>query len=217
MASGVLSVSDTGLSIHTHTHTRYNSSLDPSSFHVIAHSLKSVKSALSPPGWRKRLLSLTLCATVILTAALTELILCEIAKCLPMHVRSVAMRATMMMLLVILVLLTPALEIHTVVSSMLMKHEADWNAMRSSKKRFMVLIEGLGMLGWLVGYWSIGNVLSLGSQDQSGAKGRQSIVEGYLICTGVIGICLMASLAGFAAVSSVWQTFGHKERPVSFI
>ena len=41
-----------------------------------------------------------------------------------------------------------------------------------------------------------------------------SISEECLERIGIIGISLMASLAGFAAVSSLWQTFGVKYKPV---
>ena len=177
-----------------------------------------MRSSLGPPGSQKQLISLTLCATVILTAILTELILCEIARCLPTHVRSVATRATMLMLLVVLVLVSPALEIHTIVSSsVLLESGNGWRIMREGKRKVTYLLEGILMLGWLVGYWSVGSVLSTGSHELASAGRRPSLVEQYLKCTGVIGVCLMASLAGFAAVSSVWQTFGQKEQPVRFV
>ena len=176
-----------------------------------------VRSSLCPPGSQKRLISLTLCASVILTAILTELILCEIARCLPAHVRSVVTRATMLMLLVILVLVSPALEIHTIVSSFFLEDGNDRRTMREGKQKVMYILEGIFLLGWLVGYWSVGRVLSTGSHEESGAEHRPSLVEQYLKCTGVIGVCLMASLAGFAAVSSVWQTFGQREQPVRLV
>jgi hypothetical protein len=43
-----------------------------------------------------------------------------------------------------------------------------------------------------------------------------SLSEGCLERIGIIGISLMALLAGFAAVSSLWQTFAVKNRPVRF-
>lgn len=123
----------------------------------------------------------------------------------------------MLMLLVILVLVSPALEIHTIVSSAFLENGKDWRMMREGRHKIIYFLDGILMLAWLVGYWSVGNVLFTGGHEWAGAEHRPSLVEQYLKCTGVIGVCLMASLAGFAAVSSVWQTFGQKEQPVRFL
>ncbi len=74
-------------------------------------------------------------------------------------------------------------------------------------------MDTVGMAGWLVAYWSVGYVLSSRQTEYSITNSR-TLMEEYLKCTGVIGICLMASLSGFAAVSAVWQTFGHKAKQV---
>ena len=72
---------------------------------------------------------------------------------------------------------------------------------------------------WLLLFWYIpqASILRLslhnsgqGGHDESGHRFTEACLERI----GIIGISLMASLSGFAAVSSLWQTFGVRHRKI---
>ena len=50
--------------------------------------------------------------------------------------------------------------------------------------------------------------------DFGHSESDHAFIEACLERIGIIGISLMASLSGFAAVSSLWQTFGVRHRAV---
>ncbi|KAF2727954.1 hypothetical protein EJ04DRAFT_516952 [Polyplosphaeria fusca] len=156
----------------------------------------------------RALASVTFSTNIALSAVLVELLLCEISNTVNPATRTLALKITLPLLLFLLVIATPALEIHSVISG------AGWSFERGSRKMAWIL-EGLGLGIWLVGFWYLGRSF-LGSylHEESYIR-NHSLSEGCLERIGVIGISLMASLAGFAAVSSLWQTFGAKYRPVT--
>ncbi|OCK85780.1 hypothetical protein K432DRAFT_377292, partial [Lepidopterella palustris CBS 459.81] len=163
-------------------------------------------------GLTARTLAVTIfSANIALSAVLVELILCEISNTVNPVARTLAIKITLPSLLFLLIIATPALEIHSVISS------AGWSfgGARKAQKRVAWILEGLGLAIWLIGFWYLGRAL-LGSYLHEESYVRtHSISEGCLERIGIIGVCLMASLAGFAAVSSLWQTFGVKFRPVT--
>ncbi|KAF2813826.1 uncharacterized protein BDZ99DRAFT_485938 [Mytilinidion resinicola] len=148
---------------------------------------------------------------IALSAVLVELILCEISNTVNPAARSLALKITLPSLLFLLIIATPALEIHSVISA------AGWSfgEGRKGHLRTAWALEGVGFATWLIGFWYLGRAL-LGSYLHEESYIRDhSISEGCLERIGIIGVSLMASLAGFAAVSSLWQTFGVKFRPVT--
>ena len=153
----------------------------------------------------------TFSSSIALSAVLAELILCEISNALHPAARSLALNFTLPTLLFLLVLVIPALEIHTVISAT----GIDFGSTRKTTARLAWALELSGVAAWLLCFWWIGKGL-LGSYLHDG-KGVEThtFSEGCLERVGVIGISLMASLAGFAAVSSLWQTFGARSQPVS--
>jgi hypothetical protein len=146
----------------------------------------------------RALASAAFSTNIALSAVLVELILCEI---------------TLPLLLFLLVIATPALIIHSVISN------AGWElgGSRKGQRKVAWALELGGLATWLAGFWYIGRGL-LGTYLHEGSYIHEhTFSEGCLERIGVIGISLMASLAGFAAVSSLWQTFGVKYRPVSVL
>lgn len=158
----------------------------------------------------RNLASITFSTNIALSAVLVELILCEISNTVNPATRTLALKITLPSLLFLLVVATPALEIHSVVAG------AGWKLGGAPKgqRRMAWILELLGLALWLAGFWYLGRGL-LGSylHEESYVR-NHSFSEGCLERIGIIGISLMASLAGFAAVSSLWQTFGVKYRPV---
>ncbi len=158
----------------------------------------------------KRVAALTFSASIALSAVLVELLLCEISNALNPTARSLALNVTISSLLFLLIIVTPALELHSAISA------AGWSFEAHGKSRFRLawLLEGVGLAAWLFMFWYAGDGMlgswfgSISDHDEHG------FMEGCLERIGVIGVSLMASLAGFAAVSSLWQTFGVKSRPV---
>lgn len=74
-------------------------------------------------------------------------------------------------------------------------------------------IVGLGI--WLLAFWYLGKgPLGTYLNEKKHTK-LQNFSESCLERIGIIGISLMASLSGFAAVSNVWQSFGVKAKNVS--
>ncbi|KAF2139304.1 uncharacterized protein K452DRAFT_275485 [Aplosporella prunicola CBS 121167] len=164
----------------------------------------------APPAL-KRIASLVFSTNIALSAVLVELILCEISGSVNPVARSLALKITLSSLLVLLILVTPALEIHSIVSA------GGWAFAEPGKGRLRIawLLEGVGLAVWLLAFWWIGRGLLGSTLHEKSYENKHSFSEGCLERIGVIGISLMAGLAGFAAVSSLWQTFGVKTKMVS--
>jgi len=160
---------------------------------------------------RQSLASLIFSTNIGLSAVLAELIFCEISNTANRATRSLALKITLPLLLFLLIIATPAFEIHSVVvGTGLNARDA-----QRGRRRVAWVLELCGLGAWLTSFWYLGRGF-LGSYIHEGVYLREhTFREGCLERIGVIGISLMASLAGFAAISSLWQTFGVKYRPVS--
>ena len=152
--------------------------------------------------------SATFSTNIALSTVLVELILCEISNTVNRATRTLALKITLPSLLFLIIVLTPALIIHSVVSG--------WNLSTSQRRqrRLAWLLGTAGLVGWLAGFWYLGRGLLGTYLHEATYIHDHTFSEGCLERIGVIGISLMASLAGFAAVSSLWQTFGAKYRLV---
>lgn len=148
---------------------------------------------------------------IALSAVLAELIFCEITSTGNRTTRALALRVTLPSLLFLLVVATPALEIHSVVSA------AGWSTggTQSGHRKVAWMLEACGLGVWLAGFWYLGSGLLGTYLHEESYVHDHTFSEGCLERIGVIGISMMASLTGFAAVSSLWQTFGVKYRPVN--
>jgi hypothetical protein len=158
----------------------------------------------------KHITALTFSTTIALSAVLAELLLCEISDIWNLEARGIALKITLLLLLVILILVSPALEIHSAISAAGWTFTGKVRTLRRLAWAFAASCLSL----WLLAFWYIGGG-SGGSQPLGSVLSLQGFMQGCLGRLGVIGISLMASLAGFAAVSTIWQTFGSKTRLVS--
>lgn len=158
-----------------------------------------------------RLAGLVFSSNIALSAVLVELLLCEISGSVNPVARGVALRVTLTLLLLLLIVVTPALEIHSVIAA------GGWKFTDSAKSKIRIawLLEGIGLALWLLGFWAVGEILLGSYLHEKSYTDKHSFSEGCLERIGVIGVSLMASLAGFAAISSLWQNFGIRTRPVS--
>ncbi|KAI9651871.1 MAG: hypothetical protein M1831_007536 [Alyxoria varia] len=187
--------------------------LSPSRYPPVAHAWLRL--------FFNRLPAITFSTTIALSTVLAELIFCEISNILNPRARSIALEITISVLLVSLVIVTPALEIHSITSA------AGWkfSGLKKGTRFFAWAIDVIGLIVWLVVFWWIGRaVLGNNHKHPEGLRiqgyrdqliGSSGLSSGSLERIGIIGISLMASLAGFAAVSSLWQTFGAKTRKVT--
>lgn len=175
---------------------------------VAARARSSLFKNLQPSA--RSLASIIFSTNIALSAVLAELIFCEIANTVNPATRTLALKLTLPSLLFLLIVVTPAFEIHSVVS----KTGLHANGGQKGKRRLAWVLEICGLATWLGAFWYLGRGL-LGSylQEESYLH-EHTFSEGCLERIGIIGISLMASLAGFAAISSLWQTFGVKYRPV---
>lgn len=148
-----------------------------------------------------------------LSAVLAELIFCEITNTGNRATRTLALKLTLPSLLFLLVVATPALEIHSVVSGA----GLNTGGSHGGQRRAAWILEGCGLAIWLAGFWYLGSGLLGTWLHEESYVHDHTFSEGCLERIGVIGISMMASLTGFAAVSSLWQTFGVKHRPVSTV
>ncbi|KAF3042453.1 hypothetical protein E8E12_009654 [Didymella heteroderae] len=146
-----------------------------------------------------------------LSAVLAELIFCEITSTGNRATRTLALQLTLPSLLFLLVVVTPALEIHSVVSGARLKT----GGAQGSQRKAAWILETCGLAAWLAAFWYLGSGLLGTYLHEESYVHDHTFSEGCLERIGVIGISMMASLTGFAAVSSLWQTFGVKYRPVS--
>ncbi|KAK8172245.1 Abscisic acid G-protein coupled receptor-domain-containing protein [Phyllosticta citrichinensis] len=158
-----------------------------------------------------RLAGLVFSSNIALSAVLVELLLCEISGSVNPVARGVALRVTLSLLLLLLIVITPGLEIHSVISA------GGWKFTDSAESKIRVawLLEGIGLALWLLCFWGVGEVLLGNYLHEKSYTDKHSFSEGCLERIGVIGVSLMASLAGFAAISSLWQNFGIKTRTVT--
>ena len=166
----------------------------------------------------QRVASIVFSTSIGLSAVLVELLLCEISNTLNPAARGLALRLTLSSLLILSVLVTPALEIHGIVKTMI-GVPAESTSTRKTGSKIRSGLEIALFAAWLVVFWYIPQASILRTslrKDQSGdaAVSDHPFTEACLERIGIIGISLMASLAGFAAVSSLWQNFGIRHRPV---
>lgn len=156
-----------------------------------------------------RAAAITFSTTIALSAVLAELIFCEISNLVNPAARKIALETTISVLLVSLVIVTPALEIHSFTSAI--------GLLGAGKGRLWVglVLDLAGLATWFASFWWIGEAVLHEAQDESRLKAPIEFNKGSLERIGIIGVSLMASLAGFAAISSVWQTFGRKARKVA--
>ncbi|MCJ1373709.1 hypothetical protein MMC20_004938 [Loxospora ochrophaea] len=157
--------------------------------------------------------ALTFSTTVALAAVLAELILCEISNTVNPAARGLALHTTVLLLLFSLIVAIPSLELHSIISA------AGWKYTGQAKGRLRLawVLQATGFMLWICGFWWSGHTL-LDKHSQNkiiDSPGR--LIDGCLERVGVIGISLMALLSGFAAVSSPWQNFCARPRPVTEI
>ena len=173
--------------------------------------------------WRnitfKRVAAITFSTTVALSAVLVELILCEISNLLNPAARGLALRITLFSLLILIIIVIPSLEVHTMVSGSRPRSEYATHNTQKSRPTLRYTFEALLLGVWFFAFWYMPHtsLLPASLHSQAGQPNQSKdfdFVEACLERVGIIGISLMASLAGFAAVSSIWQTFGVKHRVV---
>lgn len=169
--------------------------------------------------WRivnfQRIVAITFSTTIALSAVLVELLLCEISNLFNPAARGLALKITLSSLLILIVVVIPALAIHSSISSPL-KPSSNRDGSRGERSVVRYVLEAVLLALWLLVFWYMPHtsVLPSSLHGQSKSSHEHGFVEACLERVGIIGISLMASLAGFAAVSSIWQTFGVRQRPV---
>jgi len=162
--------------------------------------------------------------TVALAGTLGAELLAEILGVGSVVARGVALRWTVRGLLVMLVGVLPWLECRSLVQA------AGWNLQRDGKGRIQRVAWGVQLsvfTAWLFVFWSIGRAVpsrivsrtTTSTMKQETDGPLETLIRGCLERVGVVGICLMALLAGFASVSSPWHTFtsasDRRKRPVT--
>lgn len=160
----------------------------------------------------KRVAQLVFAATISLSAVLVELILCEVSNTLNPTARRLALNITLPTLLFLLIIVAPALQLRSVVIAT----GLSFHGTGKGRIRVAWIFEILGLAAWLLAFWYMGHgLLTVYLREDYQSKQLHSFSEGCLERVGIIGISLMASLAGFAAVSALWQIFGVKDKPVT--
>ncbi|KAM4062158.1 abscisic acid G-protein coupled receptor domain-containing protein [Hirsutella rhossiliensis] len=158
--------------------------------------------------WRRRAVAWTFGATVALAATLGLLIMAEIVEAVDPAARNLALALTVPTLLFLLVLLVPWLECRSLVTA------AGWTfhpSRTGSPPRVAWALNLVLFAAWLLAFWSVGRAVPVTatSTPASAALGRpfsETLTRACLERVGVVGISLMALLAGFASVSSPWHT-----------
>ncbi|MCJ1484644.1 hypothetical protein MMC06_004817 [Schaereria dolodes] len=159
----------------------------------------------------RRLSAFTFSTTVALAAVLAELILCEIANTLNPTARGLALQTTVFLLLALLIVAIPSLEIHSIISA------AGWRYTGKGRGRLRLawVLQAIGFLFWIFAFWWSGQTLLSKTNEREEREARAGFIDACLERVGVIGISLMALLSGFASVSSPWQSFGARPKPVT--
>ncbi|KAG8529983.1 uncharacterized protein KY384_005465 [Bacidia gigantensis] len=149
-------------------------------------------------------------STIASATVLAELILCEISNTIDPAARGLAIHLAISLLLFFLVVAIPFLEIHTVISTA----GYQFTGGSSSSFRLAWVIQISSFAVWILAFWKSGEYL-IGKGKEIGPAQQSDVVEASLERIGVIGISFMALLSGFASVSSPWQSFFSRSKPVS--
>lgn len=159
----------------------------------------------------KRISAFAFSTTIALAAVLVELVLCEISDTINPVAREVALHITIFLLLILLIIVIPSLELHSIISA------AGWKYRGSGagRLRFAWLLHIIGFTLWILGFWGSGQLLLARHHEENGIKHHEHLLDAVVEHVGVIGISLMALLSGFASVSSPWQNFSARSKPVS--
>jgi hypothetical protein len=161
---------------------------------------------------RRRVVAVSFSTTIALAAVLAELILCELSNSFSPSARALALKITVPTLLFFLVVLIPFLELQSIVSA------SGWSFKRTDRGKIPKtawILQAAGFTLWLIGFWWLGKGIPGTYIHEIASQSGKDLSEACLERVGIIGISLMALLSGFAAVSSIWQTFGAKQRPVT--
>ncbi|KAK3679476.1 hypothetical protein LTR78_001037 [Recurvomyces mirabilis] len=178
-------------------------------------STYSLKDSIRRPS-AQRLASVVFSTSIGLSTVLVELLLCEISNTLNPAARGLALRVTLTSLLVLSILVTPALEIHGLGKTIL-GTPTETTSTRKTRPTFRLILQTALFASWLLVFWYIPQTSLLRASlrpDDTTQSSDHAFTEACLERVGIIGISLMASLAGFAAVSSLWQTFGVRHRKI---
>lgn len=153
----------------------------------------------------------TFATSISLSTVLAELIFCEISNSFNPTGRALALKITIATLLLFLVILIPSIEIYSTLSA------SGWSFARTNRRscRTAWTLQLLGLGTWLLLFWWLGRGLLGGYLHEESYVREHSFTEGCLERIGIIGIFLMASLAGFASVSTIYQAFGARNKVVT--
>ncbi|KAL2206394.1 hypothetical protein CC79DRAFT_1334690 [Sarocladium strictum] len=193
-----------------------DSSTDGEEHFLPSHAPPALRQAHAEHGRKslgRRFAAWTFGATVGGAGTLGALMLVEILGVVTKMTRDAALRVTEPLVLFLVVGLVPWLECRSLVSG------AGWSFQRSVKGKRPRVAWGVTIVlfsAWLFAFWSIGRAIPSAATDHvtEGTKMDfiDTILRGSLERVGVVGISLMALLAGFASVSTPWHTFGARRR-----
>ena len=150
--------------------------------------------------------------TVALAATLGLLILGEILEVVDPAAKNFALHVTVPTLLFFVVVLVPWLECRAVIAGM------GWSFQRTAKgriPRIAWMLQTVLFSGWVFAFWAVGNAVPEAATTKEAPTAVETLTRATLERVAVVGICLMALLAGFASVSSPWHTFVDRASPVS--
>ncbi|PKS13279.1 hypothetical protein jhhlp_000050 [Lomentospora prolificans] len=150
---------------------------------------------------RRRAAALAFSSTVALAFVLGVLIVGEVADIFHPRARSFALSFVVPGLVICLVLVAPWLEIMSIVVGSGRSFSRD---AKGRAPRFTWILQLSLFLGWLFTFWSVGGALRRVEIDSS----ESSVMRASLDRIGIAGVCIMALLSGFAAVSAPWHAFG---------
>lgn len=202
----------------------HNQHRDGHDHYLPSHAPPALRQAHAEHGaksWKRRGAAWTFGTTVSLAVVLGLLIMGEILEVVDPVAKNLALHVTVPSLLFLLVGLVPWLQCRAIISS------AGWSFQRTSKGTIPRVSWGLQIAlfgAWLFSFWTIGNTVpeSLTRDvEQHGARPAwaQTVTKECLERVGIVGICLMALLAGFASVSTPWHTFidasTRRKRPIT--
>ncbi|KHN97602.1 GPCR 89-related protein [Metarhizium album ARSEF 1941] len=197
---------------------------DGENHHLPAHAPSALRQAHAEHGAkssRRKFAAWTFGATVALAFTLGLIILAEILEVVDPAARNLALRLTVPALLFLLIVLVPWLQCRVLITS------AGWSFQRTAKGSIPKMAWALRFLlfgAWLLTFWSVGNTVPESATKELYERGisrpySEALTKDCLERVGVVGICLMALLAGFASVSTPWHTFvdaaTRRRRPVT--